>query len=162
MCLSSREKEPSPERLQLAFDTLTRYFEELSKAIDSQKTRAGNLVTISAFIVTFASAAGLIGKDTSTAFPEWASLTLWGIIVCQVLAVMYVLLPHKYKRGADVRKMMKEDADPWLTKERIEELSNRLDSTRLKYRNWGYLYQFALVCLVAEVTVILFVVVVTR
>ncbi|WP_346180228.1 hypothetical protein [Streptomyces osmaniensis] len=134
----------------------------MSKAIDSQKTRAGNLVTISAFIVTFASAAGLIGKDTSIAFPEWASITLWGIIVCQVFAVMYVLLPHKYKRGVDVRKLMKDDADPWLTMARIEELSDRLDSTHQKYRHWGYLYQFALVCLVAEVTVILFAVVDSR
>jgi uncharacterized protein (DUF983 family) len=152
-------REPSRERLELAFSTLSRYFTELNTSIDAQAARAGSLVTISAFIVTFASAAGLIGKGTTVDFPRWASVSLWGIIVVQVLAVMYILWPRRYKRGPDVRRMMEEDTDPWLTEARIKELRDRLNSNGEAYHRCGYVYQFALVCLVAEVTVILWAIV---
>ncbi|MFC5885354.1 hypothetical protein RMN57_17150 [Kitasatospora sp. CM 4170] len=144
------------ERLQLALDTLNRYFEELSKSIDSQQTRAGNLVAISAFVVTFASASGFIGKDAALRFPAWASTALWAVIAVQVIAVAYVLLPRPYVRGPDVKEMMEGDAsEPWLTDDRIADLRIKLNSTAKMYRHSGIAYEFALLCLLGEISVIL-------
>lgn len=136
-----------------------KYLAEQNATIGNLRNRASGLSVISAFIVTFASTVGLLGRDAASAFPWPVSIALWAVVTVQLTLVMAIMWPVTVFYGPDLRDML--NADRWNAGRRaidepsVRALFERIQGNGRKVYKFKVLYVAAVTCLFVEVSIIL-------
>jgi hypothetical protein len=89
----------SDRRYELAYDQAKRALDHQQAALRDLRSRAGNLISISAAVTSFAAGVGLIrtDPDKGAVFPGWAAFVLLALLVAIGVTALAVLWPREWR-----------------------------------------------------------------
>ncbi|MFG3263982.1 hypothetical protein [Streptomyces bobili] len=155
---SADAPDPNAERYKLAYDAAQRQLASQDGSLGSLRNRATGLFAASAFLVTASTTLGLLGGDDRREFPLWASIALLCIIIVQGVLVMAVLWPARFHFGPNIDEMLnprlREVSDTSPNEHLVEEMASLIDENIHTIERRCLLYQAAILCLLAEVSIV--------
>lgn len=147
-------------RIKFAYDAAVNDLTRQDTTLGNLRNRSSAVLTIAALITSFAAGIGFIQTDPTkgSTFPNWAAITLLGLLAVIVVANVIIMWPIDFDFGPDPHAFLrtcKNPADGPIDRELIVELiaSSGLNSKKINDR--VKLFQLAVFLLGVEVVVIL-------
>jgi hypothetical protein len=155
------ESASDDKSLSLAYEAARDALVRQETTLTNLRTRATGILTVAALAVSFSAGLGLFATDPSKGrvLPQWATLSMLGILIATGGLVMMVLWPVKdWHFGPDARKLLR-----WSRRFDLDEVRRKSVKKMTEGRNYNghhlvrrnIYFRLSVLALVAEVSVLL-------
>jgi hypothetical protein len=153
------------DRVKVAFETVIKQMDQQDRTLTNVRNRAIGLFAVTAFVVSISATLGLVGTGDRERFPLWAAILLLVIFVLQGTLIMAVLWPGHFYFGPNPAQLLHPlaaHADDVIPEDMVDELVHNYDGNIHGIERRCKLYEAAILCLLAEVGVIVAVIITVR